>query len=75
MRTTNLRRPGLTIGRCHFEIDQETVAFGRKKGNSSIVMTLNMYCNFKGPINTINIKVCVGRRFKAGLGSKQAYML
>ena len=32
------------------------MAFGRKKGNSSFVMTLNMYCNFKGPINTINIK-------------------
>ena len=32
------------------------MAFGRKNGNSSFVMTLNMYCNFKGPINTINIK-------------------
>ena len=33
------------------------MAFGRKNGNSSFVTTLTMYCNFKGPINTINIKV------------------
>ena len=34
----------------------KTMGFGRKNGNSSFVMTLKMYCNFKGPINTVEIK-------------------
>ena len=32
------------------------MGFGRKNGNSSFVMTLKIYCNFKGPINTVEIK-------------------